>query len=262
MTIELVGFSSGLPVNISSLLTPTGSVGPSDGDWVFAFQMFPPNVTLWAWAAPAGWTLLDQTVDAAGTMQLWCRQWHTGDPTSWTVNNAGSSAGYGIPAAIVVVVRGLIAAPTLVGVGTVSGYFSPATAPGITDSSITPGDVALVFMASKGYGLFGISYSTPPTLPGWQAQYSIGSHYPTMSVVALHPDCRSSPTVLMSTAFTDLSSPSADVLNTFGIQVILPGIPVPCDPLPLRQFQRADALGGAPRLGRTAPRLPGPNAYR
>lgn len=228
MTIDLVGFDTGLPVNISALQTPTGPVAASDDDWVFAFHMFPPNVTLWAWAAPSGWTLLDQTVDAAGTMQLWCRQWHTGDPTSWTVNYAGISPGYGTPAAIVVVVRGLIAPPTLVGAATVGGYFDPGTAPGISDSSITPGDIALVFMASKGYGLFGAGYSTPPVLSGWVAQYSIGSNYPTMSVVALHPDCGSSPTVLMSTANTDLSSPSSDVLNTFGIQIILPGVPVPC----------------------------------
>lgn len=218
MALQHVGVSSfveqanliSAKIQVSTL--SSGTI--ADDDHLFFWVVYPSSMT---WTGPSGWALLRTTVGATRTVELWWRQWNTGDPTTWTMSNTGFNTN-DQPRGLVTVFRGLQADPTVLS-DTNQSTASPVTADAITDGSITNADWALGFFAARTTGILDPSTGTPTP-----DSYVILSGGGTQPRTTIAPSWRETGTTGSATA---ISIPvTGTVAETFGLQLILPSVPV------------------------------------
>lgn len=209
MTIQFVGSTVGRPAVVTGLSGGIGSAA-ADGDWIFWWNFYPNTMTE-TWAAPSGWTLIRQTIGASNTVELWARQWHTGDPTSWTVTVTGYSSG-NPDSGVVAVYRGLTGTPSIVS-ATHETSTSPAIADTVTDAGIGNNDVALGVFATHHGGFTGTT--TPATDTGGA---NVGANPGVMVGGIRLTTAGSAPQIDASITGTPT--------DTFGLQLILPDTPL------------------------------------
>lgn len=225
MAASFVGWAGGRPVDVGALVG--GAV--ADGDWLIWFTYYSNTMTV-AFAAPAGWIQLRKTVGASATIEVWMRQWHTGDPMSWTINVTGYSYPTSADMSFLMVWRDLAGTPSIIST-THESTSGPAVADPITDPAIGNNDIALGLFAANatnptGGGTFdssggGTGTGGPPGILFLWARLTTGGFAPggTAPVVAT---------------------------EVFGLQVILPDVPIAPPPPPRNLMARKPGQG---RLG-------------
>jgi len=197
-------------LRVDILTDPHGGGGHppvADGDWIFWFIYYPHNT--WTPGSPSGFTRIRQTSGSLGTVELWRRQWHTGDPTTWPINRSGGSGWDFLnpDQNVTTVWRNVVGTPGTLISTTHETTSPPILVDAITDVTIGNNDTALQFCATNK----GTPASTGVNVggdPGVSARW------------AVVPSAGAAPSASVSYTGT---TPT----DMFGLQVILADVPIP-----------------------------------
>lgn len=209
--IGFTGVNTGRPINVASLSSGSSSAA-GDGDWIVQWVMY-PNAMTWAIDSPSGWSQLQKTVGTSITTELWVRQWHTGDPTSWSVTVTGFHANTVQDRSITLVFSGLASAPSIVAAAKEVSS-SPAQTNSITNGAISAADWQVALIGSYPNGI-----NTASTTPASSTWTQVSGSAPGTAAAAYR-------TVDSAGAAVAWSAPvvsGGSITDAIGTQLILPG---------------------------------------